>query len=114
MKRCHKCGKEWGGGKKRPGPKEFCDGCSAYLRCCLNCRFYDESAHNKCYIPTTEWVSDKTGGNFCDEFEFADDETDGKRGQKKPAARDTFNRIFGDSQDEAAAGPADFEKLFGD
>jgi len=123
MKRCYKCGKEWNGGKERPGPKEFCDGCSAYLHCCLNCRFYDEGAHNKCYIPNTEYIADKTGGNFCDEFEFGDDETDnrpGRRGvflsdgKKKTDAHDAFNKLFGDNQDEVDVGSSDFEQLFGD
>lgn len=102
------------GGKKQPGPKDFCDGCSAYLHCCLNCRFYDEGAPNKCYIPNTEWVADKAGANFCDEFEFADDTTEGRGNQKESDARDAFHHLFGDNPDEAGTGPADFNKLFGD
>ena len=72
MRRCHDCGKPWTE-KSQPEIYAACPHCYAYLHCCLNCRFFDEYAHNKCRIPTTEWVSDREKANFCDEFDFKDD-----------------------------------------
>lgn len=97
MKRCHQCGKEWVSEKKQPGVKEFCDACAAYLHCCLNCRFYDPHAHNGCSIPTTDWVGDKAGPNFCDEFEFADSQTAVAQDTAQAEARRRLDSLFGPS-----------------
>jgi hypothetical protein len=113
MKKCHKCGKQWISDKRQPAFKEYCDACAAYLHCCLNCRFYDPHAHNKCYIPTTEWVADRAGTNFCDEFEFAGSETHAPCGEKITQARDAFQGLFGDAEtEEPGKGLDDFKKLF--
>jgi hypothetical protein len=114
MKRCHRCGNEWVSDKRQPGPKEFCSGCSAYLHCCLNCRFHDKHAHNQCQIPNTEWVSDRAGCNFCDEFEFAGTNAQTADAGKKDEARDAFSDLFGDAGSEPQKGPDDFKRLFGD
>jgi len=115
MKRCHRCGREWEGGKRQPAVKDFCEGCSAYLHCCLNCRFYDKSAHNQCYIPNTEWVGDKEGANFCDEFEFADADAVGPDGTQQGKAKSKLDALFGEKSDASEdRAPSDFDKLFGD
>jgi len=117
MKQCHRCGAPWdGGGKKQPGVKDICDNCSAYLHCCLNCRYYDPSAHNECYIPTTDWVGDKEACNFCDEFEFAvrvDDKTNSNAGDD---ARSALDSLFGGSEEDSGQSDKldNFKKLFGD
>ena len=68
---CHRCQKEieLSG---RAGRKDTCPICGAALRCCFNCRFYDEGAHNRCREPNSEWVSDRERSNFCDYFSFTD------------------------------------------
>lgn len=115
MKRCHNCGSEWVSDKKRPSVKEFCEKCTAYLHCCLNCRFYDPHAHNKCFIPTTDWVADRAGCNFCDEFDFADREEDAARPGEKKRAQEALKGLFGDETDEEHPEGRDaFDKLFGD
>ena len=68
---------------------------------CLNCRFYEPGAHNECYIPNTEWVGDKAGGNFCDEFEFADREPGPSGAGAGEQARTALDRLFGDAGDRA-------------
>lgn len=113
MKRCHKCGTPWVSEKRQPGVKEYCDKCSAYLHCCLNCRFHDRSVHNQCRIGTTDWVADREGANFCDEFEFKDAEAEKKDAGKKEKAKDAIDELFGDS-DEPGSGLDDFKKLFED
>jgi hypothetical protein len=115
MKRCHKCAKEYVSAKKQPGPKDTCEFCMAYLHSCVNCRFYEEHAHNSCYIPTTDWVADKEGPNFCDEFEFADADSKSGKDTGKDHARDAFGSLFGNAapDTEKKPGLSDFEKLFG-
>ena len=118
MKRCHKCGKEWVAEKRQPGPKDSCDACTAYLHCCKNCRFHDPTVHNQCRIPNTEWVGDRAGLNYCDEFEFA--EASGAAGAtgKADKARDALGALFGEAvegTDTTRDGAkSSFDKLFGD
>ena len=102
MKRCHKCGKEWEGGKgqlgakRQPGPKDSCEACTAYLHCCRNCRFHDPSVHNQCRIPNTEWVGDRMGLNYCDEFEFAETSETVSGITKQGKALDAISNLFGE------------------
>lgn len=114
MKRCHQCKAPWVSEKKQPGPKEFCDSCGAYLHCCLNCSHYDPAKHNQCAIGTTDWVGDKAGLNFCDEFEFAEE---GAKGQdRKDGDRSGFDALFGgETPDEKPkTGRDGLDQLFGD
>jgi len=113
MKRCHKCDAEWAGEKRVPGFKEYCENCSAYLHCCLNCRFHDPAYHNQCQIPNTDWVGNKSGLNFCDEFEFADtDATRSNRTGEEKGKKD-FSALFGDSETDIPKTPG-LDDLFGD
>lgn len=115
MKRCHRCGREWAAEKKQPGVKDFCDGCSAYLHCCLNCRHYDPAKHNQCAIGTTEWVGDKAGANFCDEFEFRDAGAAQADAGESEKARNAIETLLGPSAARAEADRLDrFKGLLGD
>ncbi len=67
---CHSCGASEGIDGK-PGRQDTCSQCQAYLRCCLNCRFYQPSAYNECSEPAADRVVDKAQGNFCDFFEVS-------------------------------------------
>jgi hypothetical protein len=96
MKRCHKCGREWIVEKRQPSFRDYCDGCSAYLHCCLNCRFRNPGKHNECEISTTDWVADRAGVNFCEDFEFADTTPSAAKDNKRDAARSTLDALFGD------------------
>ncbi len=115
MHHCHKCGTEWIAEKKRPGFKDFCASCSAYLHSCKNCHFYDPSAHNSCRIGTTEFVPDKSRGNFCDEFEFAQTDKSTDILKKIPGSQ-AFDNLFGGTLpgEEEEQKPSDFDSLFGD
>ena len=111
MKTCHKCGAEWEGGKRQPAYKDICGSCTAYLHCCLNCKYYDTSCHNGCYIPNTDWIGDKRGLNFCDEFEFADGPR--KNSDDTSQVRQAFADLLGDDSDSEEKQP-DIDSLFGD
>jgi len=116
MKCCHRCGGEWLSDKRQPGVKECCAGCNAYLYCCLNCRFHDRYAHNECQIPNTEWVADRAGCNFCDEFEFVERDVVEGEGEEQVRAKDAFGRLFGrdgaDGDGLVEKGKDAFDKLF--
>lgn len=94
MKRCHHCKTEWVSEAKRPGFKEVCEQCSSYLHCCLNCRHHNPSLHNQCAIPTTDFVAKRDGANFCEDFEFKDDDPAAKDGGGAQA-RDALDNLFG-------------------
>ena len=77
---CHKCGKTWEA-EGQPGFRAVCPHCEAYLHCCLNCRLYDEYAHNKCKSPTTDWVGDREKLNRCEEFQMRKPRSEGMKGE---------------------------------
>lgn len=92
MSVCHHCRKkiEVEGKISRD---DVCPKCRSGLRCCLNCRFYNESAHNKCDEPISEFVGVRDRSNFCEFFEMNsgsaagdDDSTD--------QARNAFDSLF--------------------
>ncbi|NLV42960.1 MAG: hypothetical protein GXY07_00505 [Candidatus Hydrogenedentes bacterium] len=110
---CHKCAGHWENDTARPGFKEICTHCGAYLHCCKNCRFHLPTAHNQCYIPDTEYVADRKGLNFCEEFEFRSGtpEQDGQKGQREQAS-EKFAGLFGELPDPPAK--TSFDDLFRD
>ena len=106
---CHKCGAPWESDKRQPGFKETCTGCSAYLHCCKNCRFHTPSAHNQCYIPNTEYVADRKGLNFCEEFEFRSGPVKSDaNAEKQQEARNKLDALFGEEDKK----PISFDDLF--
>jgi hypothetical protein len=109
MRPCHQCKSDWTADKRTPGVKEICPACGAYLHCCLNCRHYDAHAHNKCRIPNTDWVGDRRGPNFCDEFDFAAPGAP-RDPHRTDEARQAFGELFGD--EEGGEAPPDFDDLF--
>lgn len=117
MKACYRCGTPWVSEKKQPGVKEYCTKCSAYLHCCLNCRYHDPSRPNQCVISTTEWVGDRAGANFCDEFEFRDREESGRSEEERRRAVDMLDQLFGGAAQEAGEDTArrvrSLDDLFG-
>ena len=79
----------------------LCPGCGRELKCCLNCRFYDPSAHWQCRETIPEEVRDKEKANFCEYFQLRPDSQDGPgvpgRAQEKAReARDRLDKLFGD------------------
>jgi len=62
--------------------KSVCPKCNRDLHVCLNCRFYAESAHNKCLEPKAEFQRTRDRANFCDYFEFSE-KTDSSSGNRE-------------------------------
>ncbi len=69
MKVCALCGKEVAADKYF-SRKSVCPKCGGDLHICLNCRFYSETAHNKCLEPKAEFQRNRDKANFCDYFVF--------------------------------------------
>ncbi|MDA8105772.1 MAG: hypothetical protein M0Z71_10375 [Nitrospiraceae bacterium] len=71
MKVCALCGKEVAVDKYFTR-KSVCPKCGGDLHICLNCRFYSETAHNKCTEPKAEFQRNRDKANFCDYFSFGE------------------------------------------
>ncbi len=65
--RCHNCGAEIAV-TDRITRSDTCPRCAAFLRCCLNCEFFDETAYNQCHEPQAERVTEKDKATFCSYF----------------------------------------------
>ncbi len=89
MGTCHQCGAEY---TDKVGFRDTCPACKAYLHCCVNCRLYSPASHNHCLSPTTEFVRDVEGANFCEEFDFT---SRAKADEAKKAAKSKFDQLFG-------------------
>lgn len=48
--------------------QDTCLKCRRDLRCCKQCKFYDQGAYNECKEVTAERILDKERANFCDYF----------------------------------------------
>jgi len=92
MKICYQCHKDVAV-QKIVGRKDVCPGCGSELRCCLNCRFYNERAYNQCGETQADRVLDKDRSNFCDYFVFRDADS-GQEPEGKQTARDKLLSLF--------------------
>jgi hypothetical protein len=46
--------------------QDVCPHCHRDLRCCKQCKYYDQSAYNECKEVAAERILDKERANFCD------------------------------------------------
>jgi hypothetical protein len=90
---CYSCGKAIEGWEPI-GRQDICSYCRSDLHCCLNCRLYDEYAHNKCQEPSAEWVSDREKNNFCEFFVFRESGTAGSKIRQPEEARAKLEALF--------------------
>lgn len=104
---CWKCGTQL---PEPPGGKlpfrATCDKCSAWLHCCKNCKNYKPGLPNDCAVPGTEFVPDREGCNFCEEFKLL-----GKAPSKGGDIGKASKKLFGD---DAPPKKTDFGSLFKD
>lgn len=73
--------------------KSACRKCGGDLHICLNCRFYDEKAHNKCREPKAEFQRSREKANFCDYFVFRERPAQ-SADNEKDAARKKLDDLF--------------------
>jgi hypothetical protein len=55
---------------------DSCPFCSADIRCCRNCHFYDPNSYNECKESNAERITEKEKANFCDYFKLGDNGKD--------------------------------------
>ncbi len=49
---------------------QTCDYCGKDLRCCVNCKHYNEDAENQCTGDIEERILIKSESNSCEKFQF--------------------------------------------
>ena len=97
MANCFRCG-----GLLDPAERVYrntlCPHCSADVKVCVNCTFFDSTAHWQCRETIPEEVRDKERANFCDYFVLAsggDGSQIKREEEKKNEARRSFDSLFG-------------------
>ncbi len=73
--------------------KSACPKCGGDLHICLNCRFYSESAHNKCIETKAEFQRVRDRANFCDYFVFKE-VTSSSSDNEKETAKKKLDDLF--------------------
>ena len=76
------------------GRQDACPYCRNDLHCCLNCRFYDEYAQNKCRESSTGYVRDREKNNFCEFFSMPEGTASGDKFRKQQEARAKLEELF--------------------
>ena len=74
--------------------KSICPKCGGDLHICLNCRFFSESAHNKCLEPKAEFQRTRERANFCDFFVFREISVSSSSEKDKEEARKKLDDLF--------------------
>lgn len=94
MNVCALCGKGVEVGREM-SRKETCPSCGGDLHICLNCRFYSETAHNKCLETKAEFQRSRDRANFCDYFKYREGTGGGgASSETKDAAKKAFDDLF--------------------
>lgn len=60
-----------------------CPECGAFIRVCLNCKFYSHFAHHECKEPAAPTILDKEKPNSCQFFEFIEHEEEEQKIKEK-------------------------------
>ena len=86
--KCFKCGKTLSLSLNSPiGRRDQCPFCSADLRCCKMCFFYDTKAYNECREPMADRITEKEQANFCDYYKIGTPENDADKQRQDALAK---------------------------
>lgn len=101
MSYCHACRHQFDD-RTRVYRNTECEACGKELHVCLNCRFYDPSAHWECRETISEPVREKDRANFCDHFSLkpgtpADGGAPSGAPAREDKARSDLRKLFGDA-----------------
>ena len=82
-----------------------CPACRGDVRCCRNCRHYDERYNNSCTETEADPVPEKARRNFCEFFYFSREPIAkaGGSAKRESDARTRLDALFGGKP--AASGP---------
>ena len=113
---CHLCGAMLDVHEPIPRDAE-CPGCRNDVRCCRNCRHWDERYNNSCTETQADPVPEKTRRNFCEFFYFSREPFAGAGPGAKRAddARQRLDSLFGGKPSPTPGGDArsKLDALFG-
>lgn len=111
---CHLCGATLDVSEPISRDAE-CPECRTDVRCCRNCRHYDERYNNACTETQADPVVEKTRRNFCEFFYFSREPFAGKGAGEKRAtdARAKLDALFG-GKPAASTPSADAKKKLED
>ena len=76
------------------GRNDTCPHCNRDLRCCKQCKFYDQSAYNECKEVAAERIIDKERANFCDFFLPRGSKSNGVGYNKTLEAKKALENLF--------------------
>lgn len=93
MKVCTLCGKEIEIDRYF-SRTSLCPHCRGDLHICMNCKFYSETAHNKCLEPKAEYQRARDKANYCDYFFFRERTSSGSSPADKEDARKKLDDLF--------------------
>ena len=93
MKKCNRCGMTWTGYGAQPRQREVCEGCGAYLHCCLSCRHFDHRRTRACKLKTTVYIGSRTALNYCEEYQIEDTRLQVAE-DRVDRARDAWESLF--------------------
>lgn len=102
---CWKCGKTLDDPSYKLPFRATCEFCHVALHCCKNCRHYKPGLPNDCEVPETDFVADREGINFCEEFSLV-----GKKVEQKTSLEDVSKKLFGGEPEKQKPNP--FDDLF--
>ena len=71
-----------------------CPTCGKDLHSCMNCKFYSETAHNKCVEPKAEFQRSRDKANFCDYFVFSERASGSGSGKARADALRRLDDLF--------------------
>ncbi|MEO5616262.1 MAG: hypothetical protein ABIS67_00680 [Candidatus Eisenbacteria bacterium] len=82
-----------------------CPACRGDVRCCRNCRHYDERYNNACTETQADPVPDKARRNFCEFFYFSRDPVAAAGGgaKRESDARAKLDALFGGARPKPAS-----------
>jgi len=91
--KCWNCGHKLGERDKIYRNDE-CPKCTADLKCCRMCIYYDPDKYHQCRETQAEYVQDKEKRNHCDYFKIGSNNKSEKKMSKEDAKK-KWNELFG-------------------
>ena len=80
--------------KGKVGRQDICPQCHRDLRCCKQCKFYDQNAYNECKEVAAERIIDKERANFCDYFVVRGSKSKGGSHNRTREAKQALEALF--------------------
>jgi len=87
--------------------RSTCENCEIDLHVCVNCKNYSIGKPNDCFVPNTEYVSDREKNNYCEDYSPLKAPTDDKKASKDEVSE----KLFGEKEDTEKKS---FDSLFDD